>query len=250
MKDNNKEISLIIISLIYGGLLGFVICPILFPSLQSLPLNKFFVFFVFGSVGGLLAITYSIECNLINNIGEILRRFLTYLSGVSAFLSIVSLLNVYEFYNLTKVINPICSCLVFGWGLSRLLSIIAKRQNTNPELIIDGHIVWIFSLLNRFTYLLFENSVDKSIATSKINKKTWDISLIIMLTQELTEVFPKEWDDWQPEIECMMAFRKIQQSNGVNHRLISLITFYHLSLFVWHIGINKVFILATRRTTR
>ena len=140
--------------------------------------------------------------------------------------------------------------MLFRSGLSRLLSIIAKRQNTNPELIIDGHIVWIFSLLNRFTYLLFENSVDKSIATSKINKKTWDISLIIMLTQELTEVFPKEWDDWQPEIECMMAFRKIQQSNGVNHRLISLITFYHLSLFVWHIGINKVFILATRRTTR
>ena len=82
------------------------------------------------------------------------------------------------------------------------------------------------------------------------NPKEWDVSLIITFTQKLAEVFPEEWDECQHWIYDIMEDRTRMQSKGMNHRLVSLITFYRLTRFVWHIGIDKVFILATRRTTR
>ena len=128
---------------------------------------------------------------------------------------------------------------------------IAKYQNITLKILIDKHISWLFSLINKLIYVLLKyRSFSKKSNILKVKQKSWDICLIVLLTQGLAEVFPKEWDEWQPEIECMMAFRQRQQSKGINHRLISLITFYHFSLFVWHIGIDKVFILATRRSTR
>ncbi len=76
------------------------------------------------------------------------------------------------------------------------------------------------------------------------------MSLIITFSQGLAEVFPKEWDEWQHWIRDMMEDRTRMQSKGMNHRLVSLITFYRLTRFAFHIGIDKVFILATRRATR
>jgi hypothetical protein len=70
------------------------------------------------------------------------------------------------------------------------------------------------------------------------------------LAKKLAEVFPEEWDEWQHWIRDMMESRTRMQSKGMNHRLVSLITFYRLTRFAFHIGIDKVFILATRRTTR
>jgi hypothetical protein len=77
-----------------------------------------------------------------------------------------------------------------------------------------------------------------------------DVTLIRAITQGLAEVFPEEWGDWQHWISDMMDSRTRMQSKGMNHRLVSLITFYRLTRFVFHIGIDKVFILATRRATR
>ncbi len=84
----------------------------------------------------------------------------------------------------------------------------------------------------------------------QIKQRAWDVSLIVALSHRLSEVFPEEWEKWEPEMECMVAFRKRQQSMGMNHRFVSLITFYRLIRFAFHIGIGKVFILATRRATR
>ena len=81
-------------------------------------------------------------------------------------------------------------------------------------------------------------------------RRAWDIRLIANLTQGLSEVFPEDWNHWQHWISDMMESRTRMQSNGVNHSLVSLNTFYELTRFVWHIGIYKVFILATRRATR
>ena len=83
----------------------------------------------------------------------------------------------------------------------------------------------------------------------KNNPKEWDVSLIITFTQELAEVFPEEWNEWQHWISDMMDSRTRMQSKGMNHRLVSLITFYRLTRFAMHIGIDKVVILATRRAT-
>ena len=74
-----------------------------------------------------------------------------------------------------------------------------------------------------------------------------DFCLIIAFTEEL---FPEDWDEWQHWISDIMESRTRMQSKGMNHRLVSLITFYRLIRFAFHIGIDKVYILATRRTTR
>jgi hypothetical protein len=80
--------------------------------------------------------------------------------------------------------------------------------------------------------------------------KTWDADLIDTLSQELCESFPDEWDGWQHWICDIMEDRTRMQSKGVNLFLVSLITAYRLTHFVWHIGISKIFILSTRRTKR
>jgi hypothetical protein len=86
--------------------------------------------------------------------------------------------------------------------------------------------------------------------TSQKNQRAWDVSLIETLTQGLAEVFPEEWDEWQHWISDIIESRTRMQSKRMNHHLVSLITFYRLTRFVPHIGIYKVFILATRRATR
>ncbi len=252
MKEYKKDIFLIIIGVIYGGLFGCVMCPFLNHPIQSLSPIKFLYFFMFGSVGGVLVITHLMEGNLIKNIGKTIGTFLTFILCALLVFRLVSLLGLYEFSALTQVLFPmLCWCSVLGWIPIQVLKVIAKLQNTNPEFILNGHIVWVFSLLNRFTCLLFKNpSVDKSVNASNVNKRTWDIDFIIVLTQELTEVFPEDWNDWQHWISDMMDSRTRMQSKGMNHRLVSLITFYRLTRFAMHIGIDKVFILATRRATR
>jgi hypothetical protein len=91
---------------------------------------------------------------------------------------------------------------------------------------------------------------NKKSETKQRAQRSWDVSLIITFTQELAEVFPEEWDEWQHWISDMMDSRTRMQSKGINHRLVSLITLYRLTRFVWNIGIDKVYILATRRATR
>lgn len=72
----------------------------------------------------------------------------------------------------------------------------------------------------------------------------------LYFVKELAEVFPEEWNDWQHWISDMMDSRESMQLKGMKDYRVSLITFYRLTLFAFHIGIDKVFILATRRTTR
>lgn len=113
----------------------------------------------------------------------------------------------------------------------------------------------IAELSNHRVYSVTEFNVNEILApknsqTSQIKYKTWNASLIKTLTQEVFEVFPEEWDEWQHWICDIMEDRTRMQAKGINPRLVSLITFYRLTRFVWHIGIDKVFILATRRAKR
>ncbi|WP_146048765.1 hypothetical protein [Pseudanabaena sp. BC1403] len=94
-------------------------------------------------------------------------------------------------------------------------------------------------------YILLEEK-----QTSQIKYKTWDVSLMKTFAQEVFDVYPEEWDEWQHWISDMMESRTRMQAAGINHWLVSLITFYRLTRFAFHIGIDKVFILATRRATR
>ncbi len=90
----------------------------------------------------------------------------------------------------------------------------------------------------------------KKNTTLKIKQRSWDLLLIRDFTKGLSEIFPKDLHEWQHWISDIMEDRTRMQSKGMNHRLVSLITFYRLTRFAFHIGIDKVFILATRRATR
>jgi len=128
---------------------------------------------------------------------------------------------------------------------------LAERRKTTSEALIENHIVWIFSIpIAIFRLLSSSQSSIKRYQKSETKQRAWDVGLIITFTQELAEVFPEEWDEWQHWVSDMMASRTRMQSKGMNHRLVSLITFYRLTRFAWHIGIDKVYILATRRATR
>ena len=138
-----------------------------------------------------------------------------------------------------------------GSEAEAFLKYLAKRNQTNLETLIEQHIAWIFSLpIAIFRLLSGNRSSVKSNQKLKTKQRVWDVSLIITFTQELTEVFPEEWDEWQHWISDIMEDRTRMQSKGMNYRLVSLITFYRLIWFVWYIGIDKVYILATRRVTR
>ena len=99
-----------------------------------------------------------------------------------------------------------------------------------------------------------EGTADYLILHSKsqmwLKQRAWDVTLIEAITQGLAEVFPEEWDEWQHWISDMMESRTKMQSKGISHHLVSLITFYRLTRFAFHIGIDKVFILATRKATK
>ena len=94
------------------------------------------------------------------------------------------------------------------------------------------------------------HSFIKKDGKSRINQPAWDVGVIVDFTQKLTDVFPEDWNKWEHEIRDIMDSRTSMQSKGINHHLVSLITFYRFTRFMFHIGIDKVYILATRRATR
>jgi hypothetical protein len=149
------------------------------------------------------------------------------------------------------VVGVVVGVGVGALALGGLLEYLAKRNKTTPEALIENHLAWIFSFPFAIFRLLFGGrSSVKNNQKSKTKQRAWDVNLITIFTQELTEIFPEEWDDWQHWISDMMDSRTRMQSKGMNHRLVSLITFYRLIRFAFHIGIGKVFIIATRRATR
>jgi len=81
-------------------------------------------------------------------------------------------------------------------------------------------------------------------------EKRCNSNLIASLACKLEAIFPEDWNEWQHWISDMIDDQKRMLEKGKNHYLVSLITFYRLIRFAFHIGIDKVFILATRRTTR
>jgi hypothetical protein len=115
---------------------------------------------------------------------------------------------------------------------------------------INSHISWIESFPTKLLYKLPNHRSLKKYEKGEIKQRSRDVSLIITFTQGLSEVFPEEWNEWQHWISDMMDSRTRMQSKQMNHRLVSLITFYRLFRFALHIGIDKVFIIATRRATR
>ena len=141
--------------------------------------------------------------------------------------------------------------LLFSWtgngGLTWVLKKIANLKNKTPEILIDEHIEWISSSIPNLLSHLF--SLNNRNCNLQNKQRSWDTGLIIYIARELEEVFPEDWNDWQHWIGDMMDSRTRMQSKGMNHRLVSLITFYRLTRFAFHIGIDKV-ILATRRATR
>ena len=133
-------------------------------------------------------------------------------------------------------------------GLTWVLKKIASWKHKTPENLVDEHIDWIsYSLINLISQL---SSLNKKNCNPQNKQRSWDIGLIIYIARELEEVFPKDWNDWQHWVSDMMDSRTRMQSKGMNHSLVSLIIFYRLMRFAFHIGIDKVFILATRRATR
>ncbi len=136
---------------------------------------------------------------------------------------------------------------------SGTLHYLAERNKTTSRELIENHTILVFSLLIAMFDWLFRrlaSSKHSKTKQSKTKQRAWDMGLIVTFTQELAEVFPEEWDEWQHWISDMMDSRTRMQAKGMNHRLVSLITFYRLVRFALHIGIDKVFILATRRATR
>jgi hypothetical protein len=141
--------------------------------------------------------------------------------------------------------------IALGLALALILRVSANYNNTTPELLIDKHVEWLLSFpITLIHFLSHLHTPNKTYLKSQVKHRAWDVSLVVSFTQELAIIFPEEWDEWQHWISDMMESRTRMQSKGMNHRLVSLITFYRLTRFVWHIGIDKVFILATRRTTR
>ena len=106
----------------------------------------------------------------------------------------------------------------------------------------------------RYSSYSVKNNSQEIIATttkkSQNKQRASDVRLIMDLSEEIINCFPEEWDEWQHWIRDIMDSRTSMQSKGKNHRLVSLLTFYRLTRFAFHIGIDKVFILATRRATR
>lgn len=145
--------------------------------------------------------------------------------------------------------------IVFGaWSVATAMTLalekIAKNKTTSPEELIDEHIDWLVSLFQKFRLFIKNRNHAETSASSHVRKRAWDVQLIVSFVHELAAVFPEEWNEWQHWISDMMDSRTRMQSKGMNHRLVSLLTFYRLTRFVWHIGIAKVFILATHRATR
>jgi hypothetical protein len=130
------------------------------------------------------------------------------------------------------------------------LETIANNKKTSSEELIDEHIDWLMSLFQKFSLLIKNRDYAKTSASSYSSKQSWDIQLVVSFANELAEVFPEEWDEWQHWISDMIEDWTKMQSNGMNHRLVSLITFYRLTRFAFHIGIDKIFILATRKAKR
>ena len=132
------------------------------------------------------------------------------------------------------------------WALKK----IGESKNTSSEALIDDHIDWLMSLFQKFRLFIENHNHTKTSTSLHGRKRAWDVQLVESFAHELAAVFPEEWDEWQHWISDMMESRTRMQAKGMNHRLVSLITFHRISCFVWHIGIDKFFILATRRATR
>jgi hypothetical protein len=118
-------------------------------------------------------------------------------------------------------------------------------------------IIIVFSFIRRSTRMDNQSQVLDSFSSTSTKtdnqpKKqiSWEERLIINITQGLRDIFPKDWQHWEHWISDMMDSRARMQSKGMNHRLVSLITLYRLTRFAFHIGIDKVVIIATRRATR
>jgi MFS family permease len=148
--------------------------------------------------------------------------------------------------------------LAWAWAWAGALAgatidYLAKRNKTTREELIENHTIWVFSLLIAIFDWFFRglaSSKHSKTKQSKTKQRAWDVNLVVTFTQEVAEVFPEEWEEWQHWISDMMDLRKRMQAKGINHHLVSLITFYRLVRFALHIGIDKIFILATRRATR
>jgi len=134
--------------------------------------------------------------------------------------------------------------------LALILKKISKNKNKSPEKLIDEHVDWLMSLFQKFRLFIKNRDYAKISSLSHGMKRAWDVQLVVSFVRDLAVVFPEEWDEWGHEISDIMESRTRMQSKGMNHRLVSLITFYRLFRFALHIGIDKVFILATRRATR
>lgn len=228
MTESQKKLSRKVVGLIYFGLLG-------------------------GLLGWLVA--FISESNVIAMVGAFSLSMAMVGSGVFADNVLIAMLGASvgsEFLTATGIPTKYVA-IAWLWGFAftvgLTLKIIARQKNKTFVILIDEHISWLLSLPIT-SFLSHCRASFKVSNKSQLIKISLVDRLIINLTQGLAEVFPEKWDEWQPEMECMMAFRQRQLSKGISHSLISLITFYHFSLFIWHIGIDKAFIIATRRATR
>jgi hypothetical protein len=228
MPESSKEFKrwfLKILSVIYGGVIGAVIL--------SLTSNIYLAWLLGLSVSGVLAARTD--------------------TGALACVCAFSLAVYLNFDWAGNFALPVTAAFTLAWMLvfSMPLQYLEKRYKITPETFVDQQISWILSFaiaINR-SLLAIRSSIriHKKLQT---NQRAWDVHFIVDLTQSLSEVFPREWNEWQHWISDMMDSRTRMQSKGMNHHLVSLITFYRLTRFVFHIGIDKVFILATRRATR
>ncbi len=240
MIDSKSILTRMVIGSIYGGLLGGGIALItgnnVSISVCILTGTIYFASYGCGILAGILTGYMPLSLSL----------WLFSIWAVSLIVSLLVTLSKISFY------------WGFVWALVEFLSEalalvlrqIAKRENTTPELLINQHIIWLLDLPALLDFFYHRRLAKRKRTKLQNKQRASDVCLIVNLTQEIEEVFPEEWNEWQHWISDMMELRTRMLAKGMNHRLVSLITFYRLFRFALHIGIDKVFILATRRATR
>lgn len=227
MKGLQKVFTRMIVGAIYGGLMGYGITFLLGGSACVLIFALAGMIF-FGSSGfGIL---------------------ISVLKGSPPQASYLSLLWVMSLIGSLGISFILALAEALVEILAFLVDKLAQSKSTTPEVLIDEHVEWLLDLPHLIRYLYSRSTINTKKSQNK--QKASEVGVIEFINQGLSEVFPEEWDEWQHWISDIMESRTRMQSKGMNHRLVSLITFYRLTRFAFHIGIDKVYILATRRATR
>jgi len=215
-----KKLARLLVSFCYGSLLGLII----------------------GLITGNLVLAVALAIAVSGAVSGAVSSYLAFVLAISG--ALPTSRDVEAFAGAAAAAGTLAMAVAVA------LEKIADNKEISPKELIDEHIDWLVSVSQKLRLFIKNRDHAETIALSHVRKRDWDVQLVVSFVNELAAIYPEEWNEWQHWISDMMDSRTRMQSKGMNHRIVSLITFYRLTRFAWHIGIDKVFILATRRTTR